>query len=169
MKVMAPALVEGADFRRLSVVEGYGTYRFKTLVPMVYKFNAPIIPCPSRRSFRVEGKEWLYLTSKAATIPSGYSWNGSSPKRGYRILGRDVWLGTPDFHGTLAASLIHDVLFQFSGCIQLPFDLEEANDFYRQICSQYSFRLTGTYFGALRDFSAPYWGIPQPDTTVHEL
>lgn len=80
-----------------------------------------------------------------------------------------MWIGTPDFAGTLAASLLHDALFQFSTCSLLPFSLEEANEFYRQLCKQHGFCLTNAYFGALRDFSAPYWGVPEPDVTVKEF
>jgi hypothetical protein len=169
LHILAPSFVEGKDFRRLSVKEGKGIYRFKTLVPMIYRFSEPVISAPSRRSFRVKGKEWMYLSSKALVITTGYSWNGSSPKRGYRICGKDVWVGTPDFPETLAASLGHDVLFQFSSRIELPFDLEEANLFYLQICEQFKFKLAKTYYGALKDFSSPYWGLPEPDQTVEEL
>lgn len=169
MNVKSPPFVEGKDFRRLTVAEGQGIYRFETLVPMIFRFNECVIPCPTRRSFRVKGREWFHLSPKSATIPARYQWNGSSPKRGYRILGRDVWVGTPDFAGTLAASLLHDAMFQFSACSLLPFSLEEANEFYRQICKQHGFCLTGAYFGALRDFSAPYWGVPEPGVTVKEF
>ena len=159
MRITAPTLVEGRDFRRLSVEEGKGAYRFKTLVPITYKFSEAVLIPPTRRAFIANDVEWARLSPKSLTITEGYAWNGSSPKKGIRVFGKDVWIGTPDFPATLPASLVHDVMFQFSALSAMPFTLVQANDFYRQICDQFGFRLTGAYYGALRDFSAPYWGV----------
>lgn len=169
MKIIAPALVEGRDFRRLSVAEGKGTYRFKTLVPLVYKFSDIVISPPSRRVFLANDFVWARLSPKSLTITSGYAWNGSSPKKGIRVLGNDVWLGTPDFPETLPASLVHDLMFQFSSLMEMPFTLAQANDFYRQICDQFGFCLTGAYHGALKDFSGPYWGVRNGYLTAVEV
>lgn len=170
MTITAPQFSEGRDFRRMAVAESGGTYRFKLLKCAIFSFKDAILPIPQRLSFRTDGKEWLRVEPHRVIVGGGYAWNGNSCKRGVRILGRDVWLGTPDFDpGTLAASLIHDALFQYSGLHQLPFSLEEANDIYAACCHQKHFRLTFAYKAALDEFSAPLWGKKEPNQTCHEI
>jgi hypothetical protein len=163
MKIQAPALWEGIDYRRMAVAESGGVYRFKTLRPIVYTFSGAVVPIPTRLSFRTGATEWMRMEPHRMTIAPGYAWNGNSVKRGYRLLGRDIWLGTPDFTATLAASLAHDPLFQFSGLGELPFSLATANDFYGQICEQNHFLLTSIYCEALAECSWASWGKSDPE------
>jgi len=170
MNIHAPTLSEGTDFRRMAVAESGGVYRFKLLKCAIFTFKDSIILPPQRLSFRADGREWLRLESHRAIVANCYSWNGNSVKKGIRIFGRDVWLGTPDFDpGTLAASLIHDALFQYSGLFQMPLWLDDANDCYEQCCRQNNFKLTGVYREALDELSASYWGKLSPGQSCHEI
>lgn len=170
MNVTAPHLSEGTDFRVMAVAESGGIYRFKLLKSAIFTFKEAIISPPRRLSFRTDGKEWLRIEPHRMIVARGYAWNGNSVKKGIRVLGRDIWMGTPDFiHGTLAASLIHDSLFQYSGLYQMPLWLDDANDIYEACCRQNKFPLTPAYMAALNEFSPAFWGKFQPDQTCHEI
>ena len=167
MKIHAPPFSEGTDYRRMSVAESGGVYRFQLIKPAIFTFSDAIIPIPKRLSFRVKGKEWLRLEPHRMIIADRYAYNGNSPKRGYHILGHDVWIGTPDLDPL--PPLPHDVIFQFSHLFEIPFSLEQANDFYEQVCRQRKTWLTSTYRAALDEFSHEFWGKCQPNTTCHEI
>lgn len=170
MNLHASDLSEGTDFRHMSVSDSCGVYRFKLLKSAIFTFKEAIIQPPRRLSFRTDSKEWLRIESHRIIVGGGYAWNGNSVKKGVRLLGRDVWLGTPDFiPGTLAASLIHDALFQYSGIFQMPLWLDDANDIYEACCRQHKFPLAAVYRAALDEFSAAYWGKIQPDQSCHEI
>jgi hypothetical protein len=170
MKITAPDLVEGIDFRRMAVSETGGKYRFQTLRPLAYRFDSAVIRIPTRRSFRTEGREWMRIEPHRMIISRDYAWNGNSWKKGYRFFGRDWWIGTPDFiPGTLAASLAHDSLFQYSGLSLMPFTLDEANGFYEQCCRQFRFRFAGIYREALDEFSHAHWGKDHAHSTAVQL
>lgn len=170
MNLHASHLSEGTDFRIMAVAESGGVYRFKLLKSAIFTFKEAIIPPPRRLSFRTDGKEWLRIESHRMIVASGYAWNGNSVKKGVRLLGRDVWLGTPDFiPGTLAASLIHDALFQYSGIYQMPIWLDDANDIYEASCRQHNFPLTAVYRAALDEFSSTYWGKSSPNQECLEI
>jgi hypothetical protein len=154
-------LIEGEHFRRLSVCEGGGHYRSELLKDVVFVHPHFVLPLAHLVSFRDGGgREWMAMTCRGQTIRKGYWWNGNSPKRGIKLFGKDRWFGTPDFAGTIAASLKHDADFQFHHCPHYPFSLAQANDHYRQICDSANFRLTHTFHGALADFSRKLWDAP---------
>lgn len=165
MRIKAPKLIEGVHYTRLSVKEGHGKYRFKTLVPITYQVLG-LSPKFRTRSFLVAYKEWLCVTSDTITIAAGYAWNGNSWKKGSRVFGKDVWLGTPDFEQTIAASLVHDAIYQFSDLLDIPFTREQSDLFYRDICRQNDFVLAPVYYGALWACSKSAWGQKQPDQSV---
>lgn len=165
MRLTAPALREGIHYRRLSVREGGGVYRFETLLPLTYHFAAPLLPDSRTLSYRTPAGEWLLLTRTTATVSARYRWNGNSPKKGIHLLGRDLWLGTPDYPATLAASLLHDAFFQFSGTRPFPVSLDYANACYAGICRGAHFRLTAVYQTALEECSRAYWGKSEPEAS----
>jgi len=170
MTIHAPAFREGTDYRRMAVAESGGVYRFKLLKCAVFTFSDAVIPIPQRLSFCTRGTEWMRLEPHRMIISRGYAWNGNSPKKGVRIIGRDCWFGTADFApGTLAASLAHDAIFQYSGLYRMPFDLDTANDFYEQICRANRFMLAGIYRDALDEFSHSHWGNTDRNSTCHEI
>ena len=159
---LAEPLEEGYHFRRMSVKEGKGIYRFTLLRDVIYIHAHAILPIFAAVSFRDRTKrEWMRMTTRTQILRAGYSWNGNSWKRGINVLGKDIWLGTPDFHpGTLAASLKHDADFQFNQTAHHPFSLEESNNHYLQLCRNDNFRLDGVYHAALRNFSQAAWNKP---------
>jgi len=159
---LAEPLEEGYHFRKLSVREGQGIYRFLLQRDVIYIHARAVLPLFGAVSFRDRsGREWMRMTTRTQILRAGYAWNGNSPKRGITLLGRDLWLGTPDFHpGTLAASLKHDADFQFHHTAHHPFSLEETNLHYLHLCQNDHFRLDGIYHSALRNFSASAWNSP---------
>lgn len=170
MKLHAPNLREGTDYRRMAVKESGGVYRFKLLKSAIFTFRESIIQPPRRLSFRTDGHEWLRIESHRVIVANGYGWNGNSVKKGIRLLGKDVWLGTPDFlPGTLAASLVHDAIFQYSGLYPMPFWLDDANDIYEACCRQNDFRLAAVYRSALDEFSASFWGKVETNQCCLEI
>jgi len=170
MKIHAPPFSEGVDFRRMAAAESGGVYRFQLIKPAVFTFKSAILQPPCRLSFRTDDREWLRVEPHRMIVANGYAWNGNSVKRGIRLMGRDVWLGTPDFDpGTLTASLIHDALFQYSGLYQMPVSREDANDIYEACCRQNKFRLTRIYREALDECSPAFWGKTDNNQTCHEI
>jgi hypothetical protein len=154
-------MVEGDHYRRLSVREGGGRYRFALLKDVTFIHPHFILPLDHHVSFR-DGlhHEWMVMTCRTQTIRKDYWWNGNSPKRGFRLLGKDRWIGTPDFKQTIPASNKHDPDFQFHHCEHFPFSLDQVNDHYRQLCDESGFRLSNTFHGALTDFSRKLWDAP---------
>jgi len=139
-------------FRRLSVAEGRGVYRFALTEDAAFRIDGATLPNVSFRDGN--GVEWARLVDNVFVVRCGYQWNGSSPKRGRRLFGRDVWFGTPDFEGTITASLFHDALYQFAQTRHFPFAREQCDCFYRQLCDRYGFKLAPVYHSALWAFSA---------------
>lgn len=105
----------------------------------------------ARISFRdYRNREWVRIEGDVMIIRKGYRWNGASPKRW--VLFR--WVGTPDFPGTLLATLVHDVCFQFFRTYYWPEALGfvASNTLFQQIMKAAGFRWFNTYHGAVRDF-----------------
>ena len=153
-------MVCGTQFVWLSVEKGRGIYRLANIRRAEYELRGSGLP-NRVLSFRdANDVEWLRITPYAASISSQYLWNGNSPKRGIHLpLIGDLWFGTPDFDpGTIAASLIHDACFQFSGVPEFPWTLDEANDMYYQVAKQSKFVLEPIYRAALDNFSKSSWG-----------
>ena len=156
MKVTAAKAIRNADYRELTVAEGGGKLRFETLTNAVYTFDADIIPTNEERVFSHKFRPWMKMEPRRITIAAGYAWNGNSPKRGYHFI-RDWWFGTPDFQGTIRASLLHDLLFQFSFLASLPFTLANANECYYQLAKAHGHPLDDTYNIVLKICAARHW------------
>lgn len=153
--------IEGEHYRRLSAREGKGRYRFALLQDVTFVYPQIIMPIEQRVSFRdAHDHEWMRMTCKTQTIREDYWWNGNTPKRGIMLMGFSLWLGTPDFRGTIPASGKHDPDFQFRKCEHYPFKWEEVNHHYLDIASGNGFCLARTYHGALKDFSKAAWDAP---------
>lgn len=149
------------EYRTLSVAEGKGKYRFRTLKPVQFPVTGSVARPISFRDHT--GKEWMRITSRFITIAADYAWNGNSPKSGFVIGGRDVWFGTPDFKPTIPASLLHDALFQFSAVELFPFSLTDCNNAYYDICRAKNFKLSAQYIAALNLFSKNFFGKDRGD------
>jgi hypothetical protein len=164
--------VEGHSFRRMAVAESCGRYRFKGIGDFTIIYGFDLYPDNRTVSFRDENEvEWMRLTRRTKIIRCGYAWNGNSWKKGIRVLGKDVWLGTPDYHpGTLEASENHDTDFQFHACEHYPevLTFERVNHHYYLLAKANKFKLAGAFHGALKDFSLAAW-LHAANNTVHSV
>jgi hypothetical protein len=162
--------VEGDTFRRMAVAESGGRYRFKLLRDFVYIYNFDLFPANIQVSFRDEhDREWMRMTRRTKVVREGYAWNGNSWKRGIRVFGKDVWLGTPDTHpGTLEASGGHDPDFQFAHCEHFPLTWSQCNYHYLLLAQANKYRLANLFHGALEDASRPAWESAEKNP-VHSI
>jgi hypothetical protein len=102
-----------------------------------------------------QGREWLQHDIGWRILRAGYWWNGCSPKRWLPLVG---WVGTPDTPRNLLASCIHDAAYQFSGTPHWPTPREFEDQLFRDILRASGFRLTGAWYGAVKDFGSSSWG-----------
>lgn len=158
---LATPFVLGHTYREMRVGETEGRQRFQLCGgDVVYTYDRRIYSGDYEISLRdSKDREWVRFSPTMKIIRHGYSWNGNSPKYGFRIFGKDVWLGTPDFEATRAASASHDADFQFSHCEHFPsaLTLDVVNHHYFEILRSRRFCLAGVYHEALKDFSRPVW------------
>lgn len=153
-------LTEGHNFRRMAVAETGGVYRFQLIRDFVFIYSHDILPPDHNEvSFRDEhDREWVRMTRRTKTVREGYAWNGNSWKKGFRLFGKDFWVGTPDYHpGTLEGSLGHDPDYQFGHTAHFPFGFDAVNYHYFLLCQANRFNLAHAYYGALCDFGGAAW------------
>jgi hypothetical protein len=152
----------GIEYRELSTKQGRGKWRFETLRQITHKlhfFHPDVI-------FSDEyGIQWARIENDILHIRTGYTWNGCSPKLG--ALG--LWLGTPDFHATRRASLIHDVLFQFSATDHHKATFAQCNEVFRRQMLRHDFALTEIYHAAVTKFGKPYFQKKDPTVKSHRI
>lgn len=153
--------VEGETFRRMAVAETGGVYRFQLLMDFTYIYGFDIFPDNRVVSFRDQHeREWMRMTRRTKVIRAEYAWNGNSWKKGIRVFGRDIWLGTPDRHpGTLEASGNHDPDFQFAHCEHFPFSFPQCNEHYRllALAPPNRYKLANFFHGVLEDVGIAAW------------
>lgn len=148
----------GIEYRELSPQQGRGKYRFITRRPISVKLH---FTHPDVTFHDATGKEWARIEMDLLTIRPGYAWNGCSPK----ISAGPLWLGTPDFQATRKASLVHDVLFQFSGTKHFRATFPQCNEQFRRHMLRHDFPLTEIYFQAVQKCGRPYF--QKNDPNVH--
>lgn len=151
MNLLAPpTFLRGLQFRELSHTEGRNIYRFQTLRHIRFRIDG-IVPGRSVITFHdANGRQWLQLDQYGALVSEDYAWNGCSPKRWLPLVG---WVGTPDFPETLAASLIHDALYQFHATRHFPLHRSDCDQvFHDLIAALGAPRIAATYFSAVRRF-----------------
>lgn len=144
-------------YRRLHPTkEGKRKYRFTTTEVVKEKLRGRLANHPDCTFRDRHGIAWASIRAGYIYIAVGYSWNGSSPKYyvGYPPVGK--WIGTPDFEGTIIASLIHDVLFQFAEVGKYTF--HDANYQFLCIMEEADFKLAQHYYDAVEAFGIKYWG-----------
>jgi hypothetical protein len=114
----------------------------------------------------VNGKIVAEIKKGSLYVSKGYAWNGCSPKRyiGWPPVG--MWVGTPDFKESLAASLGHDVLFQFSALLE--YNMNQVNTFfyYWMEIDGMDSALQDIYHGAVKSFGGRFWGKKDPSLSV---
>lgn len=108
-------------------------------------------------TFRSGGKVWLKIGVDELIISKGYAWDGCTPKLA-RI--GSVWIGTWDGNicsttgkpSAYYASLVHDVLYQFLDCYQMPFNRKDADNMFLSILKRDGFPFSRVYWLAVRLF-----------------
>ena len=115
--VVLPTFRRGLEFVELPATTG-AKWRFEYAADVFYQCRGLV-----RRTVRCYSKQGVELgrvTPAGVWVNAGYRWNGCTPKRAF--LGR--WWGAPDYPSTIAASGLHDLLYQFGGCP--GFDIDRA-------------------------------------------
>ena len=110
--------------------------------------------------------EWLKLEEDGMIIvkgtnKDGYAWDGCSPK----IKIKDIYFGTPEAvlnfetgkSKTYYASLVHDVLYQFSKDIKLFVKRKQVDREFYIILKEHKFRFAGLYYGVVRLLGWLFW------------
>lgn len=160
VKLLAPpTFLRDLQFRELSHTEGKNIYRFQTLRHIRFPISGLVADRSVITFHDASGRVWLQIDRFGALIPEGYAWNGCSPKRWLPLLG---WVGTPDFRETLAASLLHDALYQFHATRHFPLHRSDCDQlFHDLIAAVGSEEIAGIYYTAVRRFG--HWS-PTPDS-----
>ena len=99
------------------------------------------------------GRVWATIEEGILYISQGYAWNGCSPKQ--KVLG--IWWGTPDTASNVHASLVHDVLFQFSATKHFKLSFEQVNILFRSLMRKDRFPLSEMYYQAVMALGENYW------------
>ena len=94
---------------------------------------------------------------------NGYAWDGCSPKP---VKIADMYFGTPEGvlnyttgqPKTYYASMIHDVLYQFSKDIKRLVKRNEADKEFYAILKRDTFRSARFYYWSVRSFGWIWWG-----------
>lgn len=95
---------------------------------------------------------WLKIVDSKVIIPSGYSWDGCSPK----IKIKNSVVGTPDFGSkTKYASLVHDALYQYAG--MHSFTRKACDGAFYTLMKRHNFILAPLYYMAVRTFGFYFW------------
>ena len=110
--------------------------------------------------------EWFKLSNDGKIIvkgsnKQGYAWDGCSLK--FKVV--DVYFGTPEGvlnrntgqTKTYYASLVHDVLYQFSNDIKASVKRKEADVEFYNILKRDEFKLARLYYWAVRAFGWIWW------------
>ena len=137
--------------------EGGRKYRFVLTKRFHYMLRGAIAKHPDVSFYDASGMRWAHIRSGTLYIEKGYAWNGCSPKYyiGSPPIGK--WIGTPDFDGSLEASLVHDVLFQFSAVAKYTF--EDCNKQFLLIMQNDNFSLADTYYAAVCKLGRKFYGV----------
>jgi hypothetical protein len=146
--------------------EGKRKYRFTTTKRMSFPLCGHLATHPDC-IFLERGFEWATIEDGMIHIAAGYSWDGCSPKAYIGIPPIGMWVGTPDFEGTIDASLVHDVLFQFAKVGKYNF--VSANYQFYVMMLRNSFKLASLYYQAVNDFGMKFWKKRKGKQTVYYL
>ncbi|MDD5439347.1 MAG: DUF1353 domain-containing protein [Candidatus Omnitrophica bacterium] len=116
---------------------------------------------------RVYENDWFKLEPDGSmtvkgTHGNGYSWDGCSPK--WKL--NDMFFGTPEAvlnyatrkSKTYYASLVHDVLYQFSRDIRYLVMRKQADREFYTILKRDGFKMALLYYWGVRSFGWIWWG-----------
>lgn len=143
-----------------------GKYKYVLTEDLTVYFTGTAWPrfqeLEGRRSGDTQGRCWVEWGDCWFRIKKDYASDGCSPKR--KILGR--WLGTPDFDPeTIAASFIHDALYQTMHLPEFPLPVELVDQIFYQVMRLNGFNaiMSEIYFQAVRRLGPPFYKGGSPD------
>lgn len=149
--VVLPTFRRGLEFVELPATTG-ARWRFEYAADVFYR--CPGLARKTVRCFSKQGVELGRVTPVGIWVNAGYRWNGCTPKRAF--LGR--WWGAPDYSSTIAASGLHDLLYQFGGCPDFPVDRATADAILERLIDQAgSPVLANVYYEAVTLFGRSCW------------
>jgi hypothetical protein len=154
----------GIEYREQSPREASYKWRYVTL--RTVRVRLPNCPPRLRRAFiDRDGRELGRIEYGYLIIHPGYAWNGCSPKRAFL----KIWWGTPDFESTHLASLVHDILFQFSGCQGNPFTFHQVNGYFLHFMQIRRFRLAKLYHAAVEECGGSFWAKNHEGLKIRQI
>jgi hypothetical protein len=153
----------GIEYVELSPETGKRKWRWALKKELHIKLPVHVPDCAF---YDANGKEWIQHDMSWRIIRAGYWWNGCSPKAWLPIVG---WVGTPDTPRNLLASCVHDAAYQFSGTEHWPTRRDQEDALFSDILRASGFRMTGAWYGAVRDFGGSSWGRNEDGLTSRLL
>lgn len=154
------------NYRELHPIkEGKRKWRFVTTGIVRLRLYGLAAMHPNCRMYAA-GKLIAEIADGWLLIYPSYAWNGCSPKRyvGWPPFG--MWIGTPDFEATIAASLGHDVLFQFSALLRYEMRVVNTQFFHWMDDDGLEPDLRDIYHGAVQKWGGKFWGAHDPSLSV---
>jgi hypothetical protein len=142
--------------------EGKRKWRYKPICTIELPLYEDHPPC----KMYANGVLMAEIVGRKLLIHATYVWNGCSPKYyvGWPPFG--MWVGTPDFDGTILASLGHDVLFQFSALLRYEMYVVNNQFLFWMDDDGFEPDLRDIYHGAVEKWGAKYWGKADPSLSV---
>lgn len=142
MKAKVPSFVEGVDYARVK----HGKYRYVLLRPVTVSVDHLLTKHPIRlvrERYHVSLGE---IHRYAVKVEAGYAWDGCTC--------------SPDHPKNLLASVVHDILFQFSGVEGFPYQIDRyaADEIFAAICRETGFKWGWIYRIGLGLGSWTGWG-----------
>ena len=149
MKVQKPQFIEGIQWRKLSASERNGRpWKYELIEGVAVKFKE-MICVESCYLLDGDGMCWGSITPHQITVSRNYQWNGSSC--------------SPDLHGVLLSSVVHDLLYQFSGAPRFPLSRKFADDLFYSLATS---RLAFLYRAGLLVGGWTCWGQHEPGAHI---
>ena len=114
MKTLPQPFTEGIHWRKLTPEERGGSpWKYVLLRDVKLRFYGQV--CFGNYYLHDgSSRHWGSLTPNFIMVCAGYAWNGSS--------------FSPDLDGVMLSSVVHDLLYQFSGVAGFPFSRSFCDD-----------------------------------------
>jgi hypothetical protein len=149
MKILRPWFQEGIHYAKIPRSERNGRpWKYKLLDDITVRFDFPI--CFGNYYLHDgNGDHWGTISPRFIMVSKGYAWNGSSC--------------SPDLSGVLLSSVVHDLLYQFSGVETFPFSRNFADNLFFSLSTTplaFAYR-AGLFLGGWA-----CWGQHEPGTHI---
>jgi len=95
---------------------------------------------------RVRDYDLGSIEGRTLTVRSGFEWDGCTPSQLWGV----PWLSVPSPAATAGPSLVHDVLCQFAGAADCPWDRDFADKEFARLLKVNGFVLRKLYVSAVR-------------------